>query len=84
MVPTYAPGETVTALRRWRRVRVGDVVVVPDPRDSDRILLKRCVGRRGRELELRGDNVEASTDSRHFGPVDERRVLYLVASPRRP
>ncbi|OYV23657.1 MAG: copper-transporting ATPase, partial [Acidimicrobiales bacterium 20-64-4] len=28
MVPTYLPGERLTALRRWRPVRVGDVVVV--------------------------------------------------------
>ena len=58
MVPTYLPGECLTAVRRWRPVRVGDVVVVRDPRDHDRWLLKRCVGRRGSQLDLRGDNAE--------------------------
>jgi nickel-type superoxide dismutase maturation protease len=78
MAPTYRPGERLTALRRWRGVRPGDVVVVRDPRDSTRWLLKRCVARRGGMVELRGDNAAASTDSRDFGPVPSRDVAWLV------
>ena len=48
MSPTYLPDERLTALRKWRRVRTGDVVVVRDPRDAQRWMLKRCVGRVGR------------------------------------
>ena len=81
MAPTYQAGDRLIAVRRWRRVRVGDVVVVADPRDPTRWLLKRCVSRDGRRLDLRGDNVVASTDSRDFGPVEERSVRWLV--PRR-
>jgi signal peptidase I len=85
MVPTYVPGERLTALRRWRPVRPGDVVVVHDPRDVNRWLLKRCVGRVGNRLDLRGDNVVASTDSRDFGLVASRDVAYIVVpSPRSP
>jgi signal peptidase I len=78
MVPTYLPGERLTAVRRWRPVRVGDVVVVRDPRDHERWLLKRCVGRKGSELDLRGDNAEVSTDSRDFGLVPSRDVVWIV------
>lgn len=78
MIPTYRPGETLTALRRWRRVRPGDVVVVRDPRDERRWLLKRCVATRGALVELRGDNAMASTDSRDFGPVKRRDVRWIV------
>jgi hypothetical protein len=78
MSPTYVPGERITALRRWRRVRPGDVVVVRDPRDSSRWLLKRCVAKVGSQLELRGDNAAASTDSREFGLVATRAVAYIV------
>lgn len=78
MEPTYLPGERVTAIRPWRPVRVGDVVVVRDPRDPSRWLLKRCVARSGSRLELRGDNASASTDSRDFGPVARREVAYIV------
>jgi nickel-type superoxide dismutase maturation protease len=86
MAPTYLPGERLTAGRHWRRVRQGDVVVVRDPRDSGRWLLKRCVGRTGSRLDLRGDNPEASTDSRDFGPVPARAVTWIVIGgrPRRP
>jgi hypothetical protein len=82
MVPTYVPGERLTALRHWRKVRVGDVVVVPDPRDDARWLLKRCVAVQRGQLDLRGDNPEASTDSRDFGLVSSRRVKWIVLSPK--
>lgn len=81
MAPTYLPGDRLTAFRRWRPIRIGDVVVVRDPRDASRWLLKRCVGRDGTLLDLRGDNLEASTDSRVFGLVPSREVAYIVVSP---
>jgi signal peptidase I len=80
MEPTYVPGERITALRRWRPIRIGDVVLLRDPRNANRWLLKRCVGRVGRRLDLRGDNAAASTDSRDFGLVDVRDVAYIVLS----
>jgi signal peptidase I len=82
MSPTYLEGERVTAIRRWRKVHPGDVVVLRDPRESSRWLLKRCAGASGRLLDLRGDNVAASTDSRHFGQVPGRDISYIVLSPR--
>jgi type IV secretory pathway protease TraF len=84
MAPTYLPGERLTAWRRWRAVRPGDVVVVRDPRDGQRWLLKRCVQVVGSQVDLRGDNAQASTDSRDFGLVSSRHVIYLVATPKSP
>jgi signal peptidase I len=83
MAPTYLPGERLTALRRWRRVRLGDVVVVRDPRNPARWLLKRCVAKVGSLLDLRGDNVVASTDSRDFGLVPSSDVAYIVLASQR-
>jgi nickel-type superoxide dismutase maturation protease len=82
MAPTYGPGERVTALRHWRKVRVGDVVVVRDPRDAKRWLLKRCAAVQGRQLDLRGDNPAASTDSRDFGMVSSHSVKWIVVAPK--
>jgi len=82
MAPTYVPGERLTAFRRWRRVHEGDVVVVRDPRNRSRWLLKRCVERVGSLLDLRGDNALASTDSRDFGLVPIRDVIYIVLASR--
>jgi nickel-type superoxide dismutase maturation protease len=78
MAPTYQPGERLTALRRWRRVRPGDVVVVRDPSLPTGWMLKRCVAREDSLLDLRGDNVAASTDSRDFGLVPSSDAIYIV------
>jgi nickel-type superoxide dismutase maturation protease len=61
---------------RRRPPRAGELVVVPDPREPGRTLVKRVAGadQAGR-LELAGDNPGASTDSRAFGPVDPGEVL---------
>ena len=82
MVPDYLPGERVTAVRRWRRIRSGDIVVLRDPRDPNRWLLKRCVGRIGTQLDVRGDNPGLSTDSRSFGLINESAVAWIVLSKR--
>jgi nickel-type superoxide dismutase maturation protease len=81
MSPTYVPGERLTALRRWRPIRPGDVVVVRDPRNYSRWLLKRCVAKVGTQIDLRGDNPDASTDSREFGLVASRAIAYIVIGP---
>jgi hypothetical protein len=82
MLPTYRPDEKVTVLRRWRSVRVGDIVVLHSPSGDGGWILKRCVARSGSMLDLRGDNAPGSTDSRDFGLVPSRAVAYLVISPR--
>jgi nickel-type superoxide dismutase maturation protease len=84
MVPTLLPGDRVLV---WRGIgplrppiRVGDLVAVVDPRDPDRVMVKRVAERAGTEVVVRGDNEGASTDSRHFGPVSAAairgRVIY--------
>jgi len=82
MSPTYLPGERLTALRRWRPIRLGDVVVVRDPRDSSLWIVKRCVAKTGSQLDLRGDNADASTDSREFGLVASSAIAYIALDPR--
>jgi nickel-type superoxide dismutase maturation protease len=82
MLPTFVPGEIVTAVRRWRPVRVGDVVVLRDPSEPERWLVKRCVAKSKGHLDVRGDNGAASTDSRDFGPVKAREVRWIVLGHR--
>jgi len=54
----------------------GELVVVPDPRQPARLLVKRvsAVDSVG-ALQLGGDAPGSSTDSRTFGPVDGTAVL---------
>ena len=77
MLPTLSPGDHVIAVRR--RVRAGDVAAVRDPRAPSRILVKRVerVDANG-AVTVAGDNPDASTDSRHFGPVAPALVVGRV------
>ena len=68
MLPTLVPGDRVLAVRA-RRGRAGALVVVRDPRRPSRLLVKRVVQAGSRGHTLAGDNPQASTDSRTFGPV---------------
>ncbi len=84
MIPTFAPGQRLL-VSRWARWGPGGVVALPDPRERGRLVVKRVhsVGPDG--VEVRGDNEEASTDSRTFGPVPAAqiagRVIYRYFPP---
>jgi len=60
---------------RARRPIAGDLVLAPDPREPERVLIKRvaAVSRDGR-LSIMGDAPLASTDSREFGTIDAADV----------
>ncbi len=77
MEPAFKPGDRLVVLRR-RKVRAGDVVAVPDPRQPQRILVKRVTDVDGDRVTVVGDNRRESTDSRHFGPVQRGSVTGVV------
>jgi signal peptidase I len=82
MAPTLEPGDRLLVLRALH-YGIGDLVVVPDPRDGSRAFVKRIAALPGGrvsvdgltieaaegECVLLGDNPQASTDSRTLGPV---------------
>lgn len=86
MAPALEDGDRLVYLRT-RRVRPGQVVVVRDPRERGRLMVKRVARRAPGGVEVTGDNPGASTDSRHFGVVADAlvvgRVLYRYAPPER-
>jgi len=83
MLPAFQPGDRILVAHpallrlfspRSQRVRPGDVVAFYDPRKppgspNATMLLKRVDALRNGEVDLRGDNPSASTDSRHFGTI---------------
>jgi nickel-type superoxide dismutase maturation protease len=92
MRPTLEPGDWGLALgnARGRRPRVGDIVVLEHPERPWFELVKRVIDVRSSptsgatELWVEGDDPAASTDSRHFGPVDGSQIrgrLVLVWWP---
>jgi len=79
MRPTLVPGDRLVVVR-GRRARPGDLVTLPDPRSPQRVVVKRVLRVDGDGVAVGGDNPDASTDSRTFGPVPARsirgRVVY--------
>ncbi|KZR86630.1 nickel-type superoxide dismutase maturation protease [Synechococcus sp. MIT S9504] len=58
----------------------GTVVVCHHPSDFNLVITKRVWHSTETWLELRGDNQDESTDSRHFGPVPLDRVIGVVTA----
>lgn len=87
MAPGFLPGDRLLALR-WGRIQRGDVVVLHDPEEPCRKLLKRVAALPGeealgwrlgaQEYAVLGDYQEASRDSRSLGPVPRRAILGQV------
>lgn len=73
MSPAFRPGDWLVARRhryRQRLPRRGDAVLLRDPEEPSRILLKRVVRTDLHGLAwVEGDNAGHSRDSRQFGPV---------------
>ena len=72
MRPALTPGDRLLVVRL--RPRAGDVVALRDPR-TGRTIVKRVASVDGASVVVLGDNAEASTDSRTFGPVELSAVL---------
>jgi nickel-type superoxide dismutase maturation protease len=77
MLPTLRPADRLL-VARTHSPRAGDLVVIRDPRFTERLLCKRVVSADSRHVVVRGDNPEASTDSRAFGPVPDEWVVGVV------
>ncbi len=86
MMPTLEPGDRLLVLP-WGKLRAGDVVALSDPRATSRTLVKRVVALGFVGVEVVGDQPQASTDSRTFGPVPRRavkgRVVYRYTPAHR-
>lgn len=68
MRPTLLPGDRLLILRKGR-ARVGRLVVLADPRDPSRLMVKRVTAVGAEGVSVLGDNPGASTDSRSLGPL---------------
>jgi nickel-type superoxide dismutase maturation protease len=73
MSPTLEPGDWLLAdpdAYAQTAPVVGDLVLVADPREPSRLLIKRVSEIHDSELFVSGDAPDQSTDSRAFGSVD--------------
>ena len=69
MEPALREGDWIIVARLGRAPRVGEIVLAPDPRSPDRLVLKRVATVADGTCVLLGDRPESSTDSREFGPI---------------
>lgn len=79
MEPALREGDWILVLPPRRTPRPGEVVVVRDPRERSRLLLKRVASVTGDGCAVIGDRAEHSTDSRHFGPVPYADIVGRAA-----
>jgi len=82
MTPALEPETRVLVNRAvyWLRPpKPGDLVLLHDPRERERLLVKRIERPAGDDAWLvSGDNPPASTDSRTFGPVGRELIVGKV------
>lgn len=82
MSPRLDPGKLVIATPRWRRLKPGQVIILEHEGKEKIKRIERVDSPDARKLFVIGDNMPASTDSRHFGWISRREVLGRVLWPR--
>ena len=75
MEPALRAGDWIVVWELSRPPRVGEIVLVRDPRKPQNLMLKRVADVADGACTVLGDRPEDSTDSRTFGPVPLANVL---------
>lgn len=73
MQPDYMAGDFLL-IKTTKEISIGDDVVLLDPRTNSKIF-KRVKDIIEEMYFVEGINLQASTDSRHFGPVSFNHIL---------
>ena len=82
MSPTFKTGDHVLYrkyVKSKSNLKVGQVVIFLHP-TKDRIQIKRIKQLKENSIEVIGDNLKYSTDSRSFGFVQKEKIIGIVTS----
>ena len=81
MEPTLRHGQEVLVTKFKSRMspKPGQLLLVRHPMRTDITMIKRCIEVLEDRVSVRGDNPNASTDSRDFGPVPAELILGYVS-----
>lgn len=84
MLPTLSPGQDVLSFN-WaylgRKPKIGDIVVI---KKDGKEMVKRVQKVFDQEIFVSGDNMEESTDSRHFWPIKLDQIIGKVVYQGEP
>jgi nickel-type superoxide dismutase maturation protease len=83
MLPLLHPQEVILVDRsiyKSSSPQIGDIVVAIYPGRSNFKIIKRIVAVEGERYILQGDNLQASTDSRTFGSINQQQIWGKVTS----
>lgn len=79
MSPMLMPDKLIFASSMFRYVMPGQVVIVEH---EGKQKVKRIERIENDKIFVIGDNLEASTDSRHFGWLEPHQIIAIVVWPR--
>ena len=79
MSPKLTPGQLLLATPLMRRLRPGQVVIIEH---EGKQKVKRIERISDNHIFVIGDNLNASTDSRHFGWLERQEIIAKVFWPK--
>lgn len=79
MSPKLSPGQLLLATTLFRRLRPGQVIIIEHEGQQK---VKRIERITNDKVFVIGDNLVASTDSRHFGWLSSHQIVALVFWPK--
>lgn len=79
MTPKLNPGQLLLATPLFRRLRPGQVVII---NHGGKQKVKRIERIDDNRVFVIGDNLSASTDSRHFGWLELHQIIARVIWPK--
>lgn len=75
MYPTLKPDKNVLVLCWFYKLKTRDLVVF---KKDNKAIIKRIQKLDGYRIFVVGDNTKESTDSRHFGWIDQDKIIGKV------
>ena len=78
MFPTIKEGDLVIYKRIKSLIKEGEIVVLNHPKDRRKLIIKRIFKINEKGIEVRGDNLISSIDSRQYGLVNRDSIIGIV------